>query len=87
MSEEYWQFMEGEPPYRTCRPDEPEGNATGPAEPSLEGAELLARKGQVMAAIRVYREATGASLAEAKKAVDSWSDEGPRQEPETGQSR
>ncbi|MEW1657165.1 MULTISPECIES: hypothetical protein [unclassified Streptomyces] len=41
-----------------------------PADPQLAEVDVLLAKGKTVAAIKVYREATGAGLAEAKEAVE-----------------
>ncbi len=73
VSEEYWRFMEAGPPYPDLVGAERD-EATAPlTEPSLEAAESFAREGKTIVAVRMYREVTGASISEAKKAIDEWS--------------
>jgi hypothetical protein len=73
VSDEYWRFMEDGPPYADLQTEEQRVDAKHLARPSLESAEYFARKGNVMVAIRMYREVTGASLPDAKETVDLWS--------------
>lgn len=42
-----------------------------PEPAGLEGVRALAAEGRTVAAIKAYREATGAGLAEAKQAVEA----------------
>jgi hypothetical protein len=88
VSDEYWRFMESGPPYRDLHTDgQPLDAERVLAKPSLESAEYLARKGKVTAAIRIYREVTGASLLDAKKAIDSWRQAGSQQGDREGGER
>lgn len=41
-----------------------------PSDPVMEDIQILLRKGQMIQAIKLYRERTGAGLAEAKAAVE-----------------
>lgn len=72
VTKDYWKFMEAGPPYpKEGTPDQDRESAYL-AAPSMEGAQYFARKGMTILAIRIYREVTGASLANAKKAVEAW---------------
>jgi len=64
--------MKTGPPYPEITNAEQDKTTDYLAEPSLEGAEFFARKGKMTIAIRMYREITGNSLAETKRAVDKW---------------
>lgn len=41
-----------------------------PSDPVMEDIQILVRKGQLIPAIKLYRERTGVGLAEAKAAVE-----------------
>jgi hypothetical protein len=72
VTKKYWRFMENGPPYPKETTPTEDREAAYAAAPSLEGAEYFAKKGMSILAIRIYREVTGASLAEAKRAVEAW---------------
>jgi len=72
VTKDYWKFMEAGPPYSKLTTPEQDREAAYVAVPSLEGARHFARNGMTILAIRIYREVTGASLSEAKKAVEAW---------------
>lgn len=47
------------------------GHGMKPSPPSMNDVEELIRKGEIMYAIKAYREVTGASLREAKETVEA----------------
>jgi len=73
VTKDYWKFMEDGPPYPVhhATPQEDQESAYL-AAPSMEGAHYFARAGKTILAIRIYREVTGASLVDAKRAVEAW---------------
>jgi len=73
VTKDCWQFMEAGPPYpqHYATPQQDQESAYL-AVPSLEGAQYFAQTGKTILAIRIYRKVTGASLTDAKKAVDEW---------------
>lgn len=62
----------GSPVEVTAADESPSSSAAG-SDPGLtDSVRQLARQGQVIQAIKEYREVTGASLQTAKEAVDGW---------------
>lgn len=72
VTKDYWKFMEAGPPYPKESTPEQDRESAYLAAPSMEGARYFARKGMTILAIRIYREVTGASLSDAKNAVEAW---------------